>query len=72
VRYTREYQNPKYYSGEPDPGRPATVVVISGELNPDLPPSLRQMIGASPLVKRFGTSSDPFRYKTIVDIYTLP
>jgi hypothetical protein len=71
VRFTSEYQNPKYYSEDPDPGRPATVVVISGEPNHDLPPFLRQRVGASPVVKRFESSSDPFRYKTIVDVYTL-
>jgi hypothetical protein len=71
VRFTGEYQNPKYYTGDPVPRGAAAVVVISGEPNHDLPPSLRQRVGASPVVKRFGISSDPFRYKTIVDVYTL-
>jgi 4-amino-4-deoxy-L-arabinose transferase-like glycosyltransferase len=71
VRFTREYQNPKYYTGDPVPRGEAAVVVISGEPIHDLPPSLRQRIGASPVVKRFGISSDPFRYKTIVDVYIL-
>jgi hypothetical protein len=69
VRFTGEYQNPKYYTGDPVPRREAAVVVISGGPIHDLPSSLRQRIGASPVVKRFGISSDPFRYKTIVDVY---
>ena len=68
VRFTREYRNPKYYTGDPVP-RGAAVVVISGGPADDLPSSLRQRMGASPVVKRFATSSDPFRYKTIVDVY---
>jgi len=67
VRFTREYQNPKYYTDDPVP-RGAAVVVISGGPVDGLPSSLRQRMGASSVTKRFATSSDPFRYKTIVDV----
>jgi hypothetical protein len=70
LRFTWEYQNPEYYTRDPVPIGGESVVVISGEPMNDLPLSLRQQIAAFPVVKRFALASDPFRYKTIVQVYT--
>jgi hypothetical protein len=70
LRFTWEYQNPEYYTVDPDLIGGESVVVISGGPMNALPLSLQQQIAAFPVVKRFGVSSDPFRYKTIVQVYT--
>jgi 4-amino-4-deoxy-L-arabinose transferase-like glycosyltransferase len=70
LRFTWEYQNPEYYTGDPVLIGGESVVVISGGPMNALPLSLQQQIAAFPVVKRFGVSSDPFRYKTIVQVYT--
>jgi 4-amino-4-deoxy-L-arabinose transferase-like glycosyltransferase len=70
LRFTWEYQNPEYYTGDPVLMGGESVVVISGESMNDLPLSLQQQIADFPVVKRFGVSLDPFRYKTIVQVYT--
>ncbi len=70
LRFTWEYQNPEYYAGDPVLIGGESVVVISGGPMNDLPPFLQQRTAALPVVKRFALASDPFRYKTIVHVYT--
>jgi len=69
LRFTWQYQNPRYYRGDPTRTEGDAVVVISGDPISDVPSFLKQKTAAFPVVKRFGVSSDPFRYKTIVYVY---
>ncbi len=71
LRFSWEYKNPGYYSDENAvPGRSSAIVVISGEQVGILPEYLRQRIKGFQLAKMFSAVSDPFRYKTVVTIYT--
>jgi hypothetical protein len=70
LRFTWEYKNPQYYSAAGALKTHTAIAIISGESVSVLPPSLQQMIKGYRLSKRFAASSDPFRYKTIVEIYT--
>jgi hypothetical protein len=70
LRFTWEYKNPKYYTGSHVQKNNTTIVLISGEASAVLPQYLKQRMEGYRLSKRFEAFSDPFRYKTIVEIYT--
>jgi hypothetical protein len=70
LRYTWEYKNPNYYAGEPVENDDTALVIISGETGRVIPPSFKQRLEHYRLSKRFAFSADPFRLKTIVEIYT--
>jgi hypothetical protein len=48
------------------------IVVISGEPTRTVPPDLAKQIRGYNVFRRFETPRDPFRYKTIVDVYSRP
>jgi hypothetical protein len=70
LRFSWEYRNPLYYSESAVPQQSSAIVVISGEQLGILPQYLQERIKGFQLAKIFTTSSDPFRYKTIVTVYT--
>jgi hypothetical protein len=70
LRFTWEFKNPQYYSTTGASKNHAAIAIISGEPVSVLPHSLQQRIKGYRLSRRFAASSDPFRYKTIVEIYT--
>ncbi len=74
LRFTWEFKNPKYYENDDDKRNITTIVVISGvrDGNRVQPQYLKDRIAGMRLLKKFETASDPFRYKTIVEIYSKP
>jgi hypothetical protein len=70
LRFTWEFKNPLYYSATEASKTHASIAIISGETVSVLPHSLQRRIKGYRLSRRFAASSDPFRYKTIVEIYT--
>ena len=70
LRFTWEVNHPQYYSTTGASTAPAAIAIISGEPVSVLPHALQQRIKGYQLSRRFTASSDPFRYKTIVEIYT--
>jgi hypothetical protein len=66
----KKNKNPKYYTGNHVHKNNTTIVLISGEASTVLPQYLKQRMEGYRLSKRFEAFSDPFRYKTIVEIYT--
>ncbi len=70
LRFTWEVNHPQYYSTTGASTAPAAIAIISGEPVSVLPHALQQRIKGYRLSRRFTASSDPFRYKTIVEIYT--
>lgn len=68
-RFSWRHRNPAYYAGEiaaADEGR--ALVVISGDADPPLPPSLEKRIGL--LEKHsFRKSSGVYRYRTLLSVY---
>ena len=70
LRFTWEYKNPAYYSADRIQENNLAIVVISGDAVRGLPQDVIQKIEGRRVFKRFETSSDPFRYKTIADIYS--
>lgn len=69
LRFTWEYRNPKYYIENHVPKNNTAILLISGEAPAALPQHLKQRMEGYRLSKRFEAFSDPFRYKTIVEIY---
>ncbi len=70
LRFTWEYKNPKYYTENHVQQNNTPIVIISGEASNVLPQYLKQRMEGYRLLKRFETFSDPFQYKTNVEIYT--
>jgi len=70
LRFTWEYKSPQYYTGDLIEKNHTAKLIISGEVNRVIPPSLVQKLQGYRMSKSLGISSDPFRYKTIVEIYT--
>ncbi len=72
LRFTWEFKNPKYYQGDDVQESNTTIVAIGGEADGSrtLPESVKKRMEGYRLLKRFDTASDPFRYKTIVEIYS--
>jgi hypothetical protein len=70
LRFTWGFKNPQYYLIAGTSKTAAVIAIISGELVSVLPHSIKQRIEGYRLSGRFAASSDPFRYKTIVEIYT--
>jgi len=70
LRFTWEYKNPKYYTENQVQKNNILIVIISGESHPVLPKHLEQKLKGYRVSKRFETLSDPFQYKTRVEIYT--
>jgi 4-amino-4-deoxy-L-arabinose transferase-like glycosyltransferase len=69
-RFTWEYTNPQYYAGGRTEKNHSAIMVIFGEANSIISPPLMQRLQGYRMTKRFGIASDPFRYKTIVEIYS--
>lgn len=69
LRFTWEFKGPAYYSADPAPMPRTAIVVISGEPTRTVPPDMAQRIRDYSVFRRFETPGDPFRYKTIVDVY---
>jgi hypothetical protein len=72
LRFTWEFKAPAYYAADPASTQRTAIVVISGEPTRTVPPDLVQRIKGYSVFRRFETSRDPFRYKTIVDVYSRP
>jgi 4-amino-4-deoxy-L-arabinose transferase-like glycosyltransferase len=70
LRFTWEYTNPQYYAGDQTEKNHTAIMIISGEANSSLSPSVVQRLQGYRMTKRFGIASDPFRYKTIVEIFS--
>lgn len=70
LRFTWEYRNPEYYSGDLMENDKTALVVISGEAEGVFSPALQKRTRGYRLSKSFVIASDPFLYKTFVDIYT--
>ncbi len=70
LRFTWEFKDPAYYSADPAPMQRTAIVVISGEPTRTVPPDMAQRIRGYSVFRRFETPRDPFRYKTIVDVYS--
>jgi 4-amino-4-deoxy-L-arabinose transferase-like glycosyltransferase len=70
LRFTWEYRNPKYYSPDQDHQRPDAVAMIAGERSVFAPPVVVWGGETYHLEERFSAASDPFRYKTVIFIYT--
>ena len=72
MRFTWEFKNPGYYreTGVQDN---KTIVVIRGETDDiHAPPEyVRKRLKGYRLLKKFGAASDPFRYKTILEVYAV-
>ena len=70
LRFTWEFKDPAYYSADPAPMQRTAIVVISGEPARTVPSDMAQRIRGFSVFRRFETPWDPFRYKTIVDVYS--
>jgi Dolichyl-phosphate-mannose-protein mannosyltransferase len=68
LRFTFEYRNPRYYSGE-KAEKESAIVVISGEKGETLPPGIEQKVRGFRKMKVFDTSENVFVYQTIATIY---
>ncbi len=69
LRFTWLFRNPEYY--EVKEARDSGILVaIRGEADGGTPPYFRRKLEGYRLVRRFDAASDPFRYKTIVEIYS--
>ncbi len=69
LRFTWEYKNPRYYTMDPMAKKPSTIVIVAGESNPTIPPYLQRILQGYQMSKKFEMVADPFRYKTIAEIY---
>ncbi len=71
LRFTWEYKNPEYYQ-ENGVQESTVLVVIRGEADglSSAPEPLRKRLEGFRLLKKFEAASDPFRYKSIVDVYS--
>ncbi|MBI4822850.1 MAG: glycosyltransferase family 39 protein [Nitrospirae bacterium] len=71
LRFTWEYENPKYYVyDEKDISISKAVVIISGRADSDLPQHIRDKIKGYNS-KEFISTPDVFRYQTMVKVYWL-
>jgi hypothetical protein len=72
LRFTWEFKDPEYYQGDKGQINDATIVAIWGEADArrTLPESFKKRIEGYQLLRRFDAASDPFQYKTIVDVYS--
>jgi len=72
LRFTWEFKDPKYYQGENAQENDATILAIWGEADGwrTPPESFKKRIEGYRLLRRFDAASDPFQFKTIVEIYT--
>jgi hypothetical protein len=72
LRFSWKFKNPKYYQGNEVQRNDATIVAIWGEAdgNRTMPESVKKQMEGVRLLKRFDTASDPFRYKTIMEVYS--
>jgi hypothetical protein len=72
LRFSWEFKAPAYYEADPALMQRTAIVVISGEPTRTVPPDLAQRIRGYSVFRRFETPRDPFRHKTIVDVYSRP
>ncbi len=72
LRFTWEFKDPEYYQSDRAPEDDVTLVAIWGETvgGRTLPQSFRDRIAGYRLLRRFDAASDPFQYKTIVEVYS--
>ncbi|MGE5173620.1 MAG: ArnT family glycosyltransferase, partial [Betaproteobacteria bacterium] len=72
LRFTWEFNDPQYYQSDEVQKNDTTTVAIWGEADSNrlLPESVKKRMEGYRLLKRFDTASDPFRYKTIVEVYS--
>jgi hypothetical protein len=70
LRFTWEFKAPAYYSVDPAAMQRTAIVVISGEPARSVPPAVARRLRDYRVSRRFETPRDPFRYKTIVDVYS--
>jgi hypothetical protein len=68
LRFTFEYRNASYYSGERG-GKETAVVIISAKQGESLPPGIEEKVRQFRRRKVFGTSENVFKYQTMVTIY---
>ncbi len=71
LRFTWEFNNPEYYrERRAQEGR--VLVAIRGEAGSFLnaPEGIRKQLEGFRLLKKFAAASDPFQYKTIVEVYS--
>ncbi|MBI5205423.1 MAG: hypothetical protein HZA11_10950, partial [Nitrospirae bacterium] len=69
LRFTWEYKNPGYYSGDKYSKENAAVVVISDDTNDALPESIAKELADYRLSGVFNIFEGVFRYRTSVRIY---
>jgi 4-amino-4-deoxy-L-arabinose transferase-like glycosyltransferase len=74
LRFTWEFKDPQYYQSDKTQINDATIVAIWGEVNGRRTPagSFKKRIEGYHLLRRFDAASDPFQYKTIVEVYSKP
>jgi hypothetical protein len=71
LRFTWAYKNPGYFGHEDnDLGGPVSLVVISSTANQSLPTELEKRPKAYLRFETFKTSTDVFRYMTLVTVYS--
>jgi hypothetical protein len=68
LRFTFEYRNPAYYSGEQG-GKETAVVIISAKQEEPFPPGIAEKVRQFRRRKVFGTSENVFKYQTMATIY---
>ncbi|OGW60109.1 MAG: hypothetical protein A2V83_02920 [Nitrospirae bacterium RBG_16_64_22] len=71
LRFTWEYENPRYYAGRPDSpgGRPALAVIASNFDEASLA-SIRRRIEGYRLAGEFAVSDEVFAYRSLIRIYS--
>ncbi len=71
LRFSWEFRDPEYYrrSGQQENN---ILVIIGGETEniQSAPPAVRSRLQDFRLLKKFAAASDPFRYKTIAEVYS--
>ncbi len=70
LRFTWEYRNPRYYTTDFNESEQTAVIVISGDASRDYPEEVSGKIRRLNRSNVFDISRDPFRYKTIVTVFT--
>ena len=70
LRFTWAFKDPEYYSAGTVLMQRTAIVIISGEPIRTVPPDMAQRIRGYSVFRRFEAPRDPFRYKTIVDVYS--
>ncbi|MEK6814156.1 MAG: glycosyltransferase family 39 protein [Nitrospirota bacterium] len=72
LRFTWEYENPRYYAGRPDswPSSAPALAVIAGDLDEVSLASISRKLEGYRLAGEFAVSDDVFAYRSLIRIYS--